>query len=94
MRENSHAKTTNKETYKQTNKNIQKHKTVTHWRVWTAGHIVQLGSALLEMENIRLLLFNIEERKVMFYLTGWKEGNALFNDVLNTFYLWLYGVKW
>ena len=23
---------------------------------------------------------------------GWKEGNVLFNDVLNTFYLWLYGV--
>ena len=21
-----------------------------------------------------------------------KEGNVLFNDVLNTFYLWLYGV--
>ena len=42
----------------------------------------------------------------MFYLTmhsihfiygymvsdGRKEGNVLFNDVLNTFYLWLYGV--
>ena len=24
---------------------------------------------------------------------GWKEGNVLFNDTLNTFYLWLYGVK-
>ena len=22
-----------------------------------------------------------------------KEGNVLFNDALNTFYLWLYGVK-
>ena len=22
-----------------------------------------------------------------------KEGNALFNDTLNTFYLWLYGVR-
>ena len=22
-----------------------------------------------------------------------KEGNSLFNDALNTFYLWLYGVK-
>ena len=24
---------------------------------------------------------------------GWKEGNVLFNDALNTFYLWLYGVR-
>ena len=23
---------------------------------------------------------------------GGKEGNVLFNDALNTFYLWLYGV--
>ena len=23
----------------------------------------------------------------------WKEGNVLFNDTLNTFYLWLYGVR-
>ena len=22
-----------------------------------------------------------------------KEGNVLFNDVLNTFYLWLYGIR-
>ena len=26
------------------------------------------------------------------YNTGRKEGNALFNDTLNTFYLWLYGI--
>ena len=25
-------------------------------------------------------------------LSGRKEGNVLFNDTLNTFYLWLYGV--
>ena len=25
-------------------------------------------------------------------LTGRKEGNVLFNDTLNTFYLWLYGI--
>ena len=25
--------------------------------------------------------------------TGRKEGNVLFNDTLNTFYLWLYGVR-
>ena len=23
----------------------------------------------------------------------WKEGNTLFNDALNTFHLWLYGVR-
>ena len=46
-----------------------------------------------------------EGRKEMFYLTthsthfiygymeGRKEGNVLFNDTLNTFYLWLYGWK-
>ena len=26
-------------------------------------------------------------------LPGWKEGNVLFNDALNTFYLQLYGVR-
>ena len=31
----------------------------------------------------------IKERKEMFYLTK-KEGNALFNNALNTFYLQLY----
>ena len=24
---------------------------------------------------------------------GWKEGNVLFNDTFNTFYLWLYGLR-
>ena len=41
-----------------------------------------------------------EGRKEVFYLKThsphlvtvmWKEGNVLFNDSLNTFYLWLYG---
>ena len=27
------------------------------------------------------------------YVSGTKEGNVLFNDALNTFYLWLYGVR-
>ena len=26
-------------------------------------------------------------------LLPWKEGNVLFNDALNTFYLWLYDVR-
>ena len=26
-------------------------------------------------------------------ILGRKDGNVLFNDTLNTFYLWLYGVK-
>ena len=25
-------------------------------------------------------------------MKGRKEGNVLFNDILNTFYLWLYGI--
>ena len=25
--------------------------------------------------------------------SGGKEGNVLFNDALNTFYLWLYGIR-
>ena len=25
---------------------------------------------------------------------GWKEGTVLFNDALDTFYLWLYGVRY
>ena len=33
----------------------------------------------------------MEESKVCIY-EGWKEGNVLFNDTLNTFYLRLYGV--
>ena len=28
----------------------------------------------------------------LFFLFNWKEGNVLFNDALNTFYLQLYGV--
>ena len=28
-----------------------------------------------------------------FEMSGRKEGNVLFNDALNTFYLWLYGVR-
>ena len=27
------------------------------------------------------------------FIYGYMEGNVLFNDVLNTFYLWLYGRK-
>ena len=34
-----------------------------------------------------------DEGKAHLYTTGRKEGNVLFNDALNTFYLWLYGVR-
>ena len=27
------------------------------------------------------------------WMNEWKERNVLFNDALNTFYLWLYGVR-
>ena len=29
----------------------------------------------------------------LFSVVGRKEGNVLFNDALNTFYLWLYGIR-
>ena len=32
------------------------------------------------------------EPLVYFHIKEGKEGNVLFNDALNTFYLWLYGV--
>ena len=32
-------------------------------------------------------------RLVQGFEAGWKEGNVLFNDALNTFYLWLYGIR-
>ena len=34
--------------------------------------------------SVRLEISNEESRK---------EGNVLFNDTLNTFYLWLYGIR-
>ena len=46
-------------------------------------------------------IYGYMEGMKMFYLTthsthfiyGYMEGNVLFNDALNTFYLWLYGVR-
>ena len=37
------------------------------------------------------LMTNPTHIYLQFY--GRKEGNILFNDALNTFYLWLYGVR-
>ena len=37
-----------------------------------------------------MYLIGIGERVLK---NGRKEGNVLFNDALNTFYLWLYGVR-
>ena len=31
--------------------------------------------------------------RVLLYAPGRKEGNVLFNDTLNTFYLWLNGIR-
>ena len=38
--------------------------------------------------QIRRAVSKIEKEQ-----NNWKEGNVLFNDTFNTFYLWLYGVK-
>ena len=52
------------------------------------GYIVHLkcpvGTGNLHLRFKSLFLFNDTTRR--------KEGNVLFNDALNTFYLWLYGV--
>ena len=39
----------------------------------------------LQLSYIPLLIYNV-------WHGGLKEGNVLFNDTLNTFYLWLYGI--
>ena len=41
----------------------------------------------------RNVLFNERRKNVIFNDTGERERNVLFNDVLNTFYLRLYGVR-
>ena len=40
-----------------------------------------------------LEIFLFKQSLKLIYGSWWKEGNALFNDALNTFYLWLYGIK-
>ena len=35
---------------------------------------------------------SVAEKKICWTFIGTKDGNVLFNDALNTFYLWLYGV--
>ena len=45
---------------------------------------------LSSMVNTRLVYQKVVLRGVT---VGWKEGNILFNDTLNTFYLRLYGVR-
>ena len=32
-------------------------------------------------------------KEILHLMEGRKEGNVLFNDALNTFYLWLYGFR-
>ena len=36
---------------------------------------------------------NLAHTQHILFMVIWKEGNVLFNDALNTFYLWLYGVR-
>ena len=40
---------------------------------------------MIEIYSASLQIYSVME--------GRKEGRILFNDVLNTFYLWIYGVK-
>ena len=47
-----------------------------------------------QLSHIILLRFAILENVILIYNQYlMKEGNVLFNDALNTFYLWLYGVE-
>ena len=40
------------------------------------------------------ILYDITDINLLFKNDiGRKEGNVLFNDALNTFYLWLYGIR-
>ena len=39
------------------------------------------------------LLQHVTILQNILYIEGRKEGNVLFNNTLNTFYLWLYGVR-
>ena len=52
------------------------------------ARLIYLYSAWIEKELLGRVSFIVEWRK-----EGRKEGNVLFNDALNTFYLQLYGVE-
>ena len=43
--------------------------------------------------GINYMGLEIGSLHVCYTFEGRKEGSVLFNDTLNTFYLWLYGVK-
>ena len=49
-------------------------------------HVINLVINDNSLETLYLLLIMFSS------LLGRKEGNVLFNDALNTFFLWLYGV--
>ena len=63
------------------------------------------GKFYLTMHSTHFIYGYMEGKKEMFYLMmhsthfiygymeGKKEENVLFNDTLNTFYLWFYGVR-
>ena len=41
----------------------------------------------------KLISNSLQQHLLNSFKEGRKEGNALCNDTLNTFYLWLYGIK-
>ena len=57
--------------------------------------IQEIGEALY-VDTLNQSVFNGTSARKSYWLLGVKErkeGNVLFNDALNTSYLWLYGVK-
>ena len=72
---------------------------VFHWRVALCTTHLQAGSMLGFGEPCSFgeeqQLRREEKFKLLSFVTeGRKEGNVLFNDALNTFYLRLYGIRY
>ena len=56
--------------------------------------IIYLGIITNDSQNYKSWNYNDSQNyKPWNYNEGRKEGNVLFNDTLNTFYLWLYGIR-
>ena len=53
-----------------------------------SGH--QVKKLKIHLGSVNLLIRRVCGHNI--YKEGRKEGNVLFNDALNTFYLWFYGI--
>ena len=55
------------------------------------GFVIQIYHSALQWQYVQCLRKKTCHLLSLHYII--KEGNVLFNDTLNTFYLWLYGVR-